>query len=179
MQLEVFIASCGTLLLLKGLQTIPEFSGKEPKGAGSYRQNPGNEPCPHASWASSVGLSLQPSRPMFTRAVLISNTALRINPFSWFAGFGLGNIIMSGVQQILNSHFNEFVKWQCIETAYQVPLYVGAVLTLCPSWSINSSSCLARHIRSRLNPMQQFHLSLDLSTLFFFLRECAHVHTCG
>lgn len=46
LQLEVFIASCGTLPLLRELQIIPKFSGKGPMRAGSNWQ----------SWKSAMSL---------------------------------------------------------------------------------------------------------------------------
>lgn len=64
MQFEIFIASCGTLPLLKELQTVPEFSGNEPKG--QVLRGRGLEEIP----LSELVLTSQSLRP---REVLISS----------------------------------------------------------------------------------------------------------
>lgn len=76
---------------------------------GSYRQNPGREPHPQALRADLTVLKANVSQ----SSSHFKYSILYIKPLSWF---GLGNIIMSGVQEALNSYFNGFVRWQCIQS---------------------------------------------------------------
>lgn len=78
-------------------------------GAGCHRQNPGREPYPQDSWASFLGLSSLLKANVSQSSSHFKNSTLYIKSFSCFAGFSLGNVIMSGVPQALNSYFNEFV----------------------------------------------------------------------
>lgn len=64
MQFEIFIASCGTLPLLKGLQTVPEFSGNGLMGQGLRGRGLEED------WLSELVLTSQSLRP---RQVLISS----------------------------------------------------------------------------------------------------------
>ena len=110
-------------------------------GAGCHRQNPGREPYPQDSWASFLGLSSLLKANVSQSSSHFKNSTLYIKSFSCFAGFSLGNVIMSGVPQALNSYFNEFVDRsvyrQCVYM--QVPPSVGTKLTLYPSWGSSSS----------------------------------------
>lgn len=97
------------------------------------------EPYPQDSRASFLGLSsvlkANVSQSQFSFQKFYS-----IKSFSCFAGFSLGNIIMSGRRH--NSYFNEFDRQQCVQAMYiyaEVPPSVGAKLTLYLSWGSSSS----------------------------------------
>lgn len=138
-QFEVFIARCELPCKRDFRHCQTSFFGKAHGGRVSQVQNSGREPYPQDSRAS-LGLSSVLKANVSQSSSHFKNSTLS-NHFLCFAGFSLGNIIMSGVPQALNSYLmnliDSSVYRQCIYM--QVPPSVGAKLTLYLSWGSSSS----------------------------------------